>query len=112
MGGVVAHPELAPDDLGDALPCPAVTVETPRQGSPSEQRRHLGLLFRRQARHATGSRAVVQGGLAFLASTGEPLADGAVGDAEGFGNLTDLPALLGERPGAQPTAFGPTGRLV
>src|SRR5581483_10841093 len=96
VGGVVLHAEFAPDDFGDALAGPAVAVEAPRRGSLCEERGHPCLLLGREARHATGSRAVVQGGLAFQASTGEPLADGTVGEAEGHGNLTDLPALLGE----------------
>src|SRR5690242_13793460 len=111
MGRMVFHPELACDDLGDALARPELPAEAPRLGASREERRHLSLLLRREARHSAGSLAVVQGGFAFLAGAGKPLADGAVGDAERGGDLADLPALLEEGPSAQAAALAPSGRF-
>jgi hypothetical protein len=45
-----------------------------------------------------------------FAGTGHPLADGALADAERFGNLTLGPALLLEVPGLEPSGFFPVGK--
>jgi hypothetical protein len=111
MGGVVVHPELATDDLGHPRSCPAVAPEAPGRGSLRQKRGHPGLLLRRQARDTTRSRTVAQGGLAFPASAREPLADSAVGHAQGCCNLADRPALLGEFPSTKATPFMPRVRL-
>ena len=112
MGGMVFHPELALDHLGDTLARPERAAEAPRLGTPSEERGHRLLLLGREAGHTAGPLAVVQGGFALFASAGEPLADGAVGNAERRRNLDDLPALLEESPGAEAAALTPSGRFI
>jgi hypothetical protein len=42
----------------------------------------------------------------------QPLADRALGDAQGLGNLLLCPTLLGQFPGTEAAAFLPTSRRV
>ena len=104
MGGVVAHPGDAPDDLGDVVKGPQVAVEAVGLG-PLQQ----GLLSLLEvgvghpggaARCATALQAGGAVGLPALV----PAADGLAGDAQGAGDL-GLVDVLGEQFGGVQAAF-------
>jgi hypothetical protein len=109
---VVPDPELPAKQCGDSGARPAVAPEAPRLGSLGEQRGDAGLLLRCEARRSAGRLAVAQGGFAPLPGTGEPLADGAVGDAQSSGNLAHPPALLEQAPGASATPLPPSAGFL
>jgi hypothetical protein len=76
-----------------------------------QQRRYLALLGHSQRRLTARSRVAPQRLCATaLASALDPLADRALGHAEGLSDAGLGPALLVQFPGPQPAAFAPVER--
>ena len=107
MVGMVAHPELPPDDGRHPLGGPDITTEAERLGPLRQQHRDLRPLLRRQFRLGSGARPALQGLLATRASAAHPLADGPGRDPQRLRNLLLAPTLRLQRPGAQPSLFTP-----
>ena len=111
MGGVVSHPELAANHLGNPLPGPALSHKAPGGRTSAEQLRNSLVLLGGQPGEPTGPRVVAECGLASFPSALEPLAHRASSNAERFGDARLLPTLPGEFPGANTPAFPPGDRL-
>jgi hypothetical protein len=105
--GMVAHPELPPDDRRHTLGGPDLPTEAERFGPLRQQHGDLRPLLRRQFRLGPGARPALQGLLSTLASTPHPLADGPGSDPQCLRNLLLAPPLRLQRPGAQPALFTP-----
>ena len=111
MGGVVSHPELAANHLGNPLPGPALSHEAPGGRPSAEQLRNSLVLLGGQPGEPTGPRGVAECGLAFFPSALEPLAHRASSNAERFGDAGLVPTLSSQFPGANTPAFPPRDRF-
>ena len=107
MVRVVSDAELALDDFGDTRPRPDIAEEAEGRRAARQERRQFSQLVGREAGRRARRCAGAQGLHAASTGTFEPLANGTLGDAEGFGNLALLPALMMEFPGTETTAFAP-----
>jgi hypothetical protein len=110
--GMVADPELPPDDRRHPLGGPDLATEAERFGAPRQQGRQRRPLLIRQFRGRAGCEAPLQRLESALASTAHPLADGPGGHPERLRNRLLTPALLLQLPCAQPSAFPPLGRRL
>ncbi len=107
MGGMVRDAKLAPEDVPHPLPCPDVAAKAKGFSASLQQTRHLRSLCCRQAWWRTGSLAPTQGLHATHFGSLEPLADSALGDAQGMGDRRLRPALVVQFPSPQPATFAP-----
>jgi hypothetical protein len=98
--GVVADPELAPDERRHPFGSPDVAAEAERFGALRQQARQLRPLLGRQLRGRAGRHAAPQRLDPALASTPHPLADRARRHPEGAGDGLLAPVLLLQVPGA------------
>ncbi len=110
MIGMVAHPKLLPERLGDAAGGPYRAAEAEGRSASGQQGRDLGPLLSRELACWAGSTTVAEGLLSARACSLEPLAYGPVSDAQGRSNVFLLPALLAEFERSQATAFTPIMR--
>jgi hypothetical protein len=104
---VVRDPELAPDDLGDACARPQLAAEAVRLGPVGQELREQPELPRLELRRGTEVWAGAQCLLSFFSGARHPLADGAFGHGEGFGDLVVRPAIALEVEGAPPALLLP-----
>lgn len=98
-------PELLPDQVGDPGGRPELGGEAELRGrllQPGEDLAGLDLV---QPGLRSGVRDGVERPLGPIASSGDPAADAAVGDAEDAGDLGDRRALLDGLDGALPAPF-------
>ena len=100
MRRMIAHPEVLGDHLGDAPTGPDIAAKAKGFRAFEEQGDELGVLVGRQQGRGAGRRMIAQGVDAIQAGAGEPLADGALGDAQGVGDLLLGPAVLMQLPSA------------
>jgi hypothetical protein len=107
MIGVVAHPELAPDDRRHPLGRPDIPTEPERFGAPRQQAGQFVPLVVRQFRTRARRHPAPQRFDTTLAGTPHPLAHGPGRDSEGPGNRLLRPVLLLQLPRPQPPAFAP-----
>ena len=111
MGGVVSHPELAANHLGDPLPGPALSHKAPGERASAQQLRNSLVLLLRQPGEPARPRLVAKRGLPRFPSALEPLAHRARGNAERFGDAGLVPTLSSQFPGANTPAFPPRDRF-
>lgn len=111
MGGMIAHAELGFDEGSDAWVGPEVAREAEGRGPLRQQTRQSGALLGSELGGWTRRGLVAQSSLAALPSPFEPLAHRSRCHAQRFGNLGLAPALLGQFPCPQPSAFFPVDRL-
>src|SRR3712207_3809827 len=107
MVTMVRDPELAFDDLGNASAGPHVTDEAEGRCSARQEGRQSGQVLRGKAGGRRWRAAGAQRFHATFTPASQPLADGTLGDTEGFSDLVLLPALLVQFPSTQATAFTP-----
>ena len=113
MGGVITDRKLVVNQLGNPTARPHVTTKAEGFGPFQQQGGQLRLLLKREQWRRPGSGLVPQGLRPVQSSALEPLADRALGDAEGLGDVLLGPALLVQLPGSQAAAFAPTdGRIM
>ena len=97
------------DDLGHTRACPDSSTKTKGFGPLVEQVGQLCQLCSGQARRATARLFAAQGRDTVSMCTTEPLADGALCDAQRIGDLLLGSALLMEFPATQAAPFAPIG---
>ena len=112
MIGMVTDLELVLDKLRDAAARPDVTAKAKGFRSFAQQGYQLRALVRAQQGFRAGRWVVTQRLAAMQRGTLQPLADGALGDAQGWGDLLLCRPLLGAFPGTEAAAFLPTSRRV
>ena len=108
--GMVLHPELLPDERGDALGCPDLPEEAVRFGALAQQRRELLALGSRQAVRWARWWTLPQRLAAALPRSLQPLAHGAFSNPQRLGDCFPSPALLVEVQRAQPATLAPARR--
>ncbi len=112
MGRVIGHAKLLMDQVRDAAAGPDRSSKAEGFCSLLQQTNELSVLVGRQQGGRARRRVVAQrrdplGGGAF-----EPLADGALGDAQSFSDVLLGPSLQVQVPGTETAAFLPTPRLL
>ena len=112
MIGMIADLELVLDQLRDAAARPDVTTKAKGFRPFAQQGYQLRALGRAQQGFRAGRWVVTQRLDAMQSGTLQPLADGALGDAQGLGDLLLCPTLLGQFPGTAAAAFLATSRRV
>ena len=111
MIGVVANPELPPNDRRHALGGPDVATESERLGPLRQQHRHLRPLLVRQFRRRPRGDAPLQRFDATLAPTTHPLAHRPSRHPKRLRNRLLAPASLLQVPGPETSTFAPLLRL-
>lgn len=94
MGGMVRDAKLALENCPNPSSCPDVAPKAEGFGASLQQARHLRSLLCRQAWRRTGGFAPTQGVNAACFGSLEPLADSALGYAQGMGDRRLSPALV------------------
>lgn len=102
MGRMVTNAEGALDQAGNALGGPDIAQEAVGFGPLLQQAHQLGLLLGSQPGGGAGGHPMGQGLDASFARPFEPLAHRAWRHAQGCGYGAAAPALLVQRPGAEP----------
>ena len=112
MSGMVADLELVLDQLSDAAARPDVTAKAKGFSPCAQQGHQRRALVHAQQGFGAGRWVVTQRLDAMESGTLQPLADRALSDAQGLGDLLLGPTLLGQFPGTEAAAFLPTSRRV
>jgi hypothetical protein len=112
MRRMVTDAELVTDQVRNAAAGPDRATKAAGFGTPGQQRDELRTLVCRQQRRWAGRRVVAQGGDAMRSGPFEPLADGALRDAQRRSNVLRRPSVLMQRPGTVAAAFVPAHWLV
>jgi hypothetical protein len=112
LGGVVLDTEVALDNLGHPGLGPDVAAKAEVLGSLSQEFQQLEPLLVGQLGPPTGRFAVAQGLGSLDPGPAEPLADGPLGHAQGFGDAVLGPAYLEQLPSPQAASFPPVGSLL
>jgi hypothetical protein len=112
VGPVIGHAKLRMDQVRDAAAGPDRSAKAEGFCSLRKQTNEVRVLVWRQQGGRARRRVVAQrcdplGGGAF-----EPLADGALGDAQSFSDVLLGPSLQVQVPGTETAAFLPTPRLL
>jgi len=110
MIGMIANPKFVADDLSDATGGPNRPAKSKGFGTFEEQRDQLRVLIRRQQWARPRSRMVPQSRDPVQLGAGHPLADCALCDPQGVGDLPLRPPFLVQFPGPKATTFRPTSR--
>jgi hypothetical protein len=110
---VIPHPKLLLNEGGHPWVGSHLPPEPEGFGTPSQQLRQLGPLFRRQPGVGAGDGTAAQRhDAAFFPSPLKPLAHRTGGDAQGGSDILLLPPGLVEFIGTEAAAFAPTDDLV
>ncbi len=104
MGG---HTACEAHEDSHACPGPDLSPEAIRFGPRLQEGEQAGELCVGQPAWRTRGWAMPEGLQTAMAGPRHPWADGALADAEGFGDLALRPALVLELPGLQPPGFFP-----
>ena len=110
MIGMVADPELPPNDRRHSLGGPDLPPKAEVLRAPRQQGRELVPLLVRQLRRRPRRHPPLQRLDPALTNASHPLADRSGGHPECRGDCPLTPALLLQLPGAQPPAFAPLTR--
>lgn len=112
MIGVVTDLELVLDELSDAAAGPDLPAKAKGFGTLKQHSDKLCVLRSTQQGLRTGRGMVTQSCDPIQGGPLEPLADRALGDAQGLRDLSLRPSLLVQVPGPQAATFLPTSRRV
>jgi hypothetical protein len=107
MDGMVGNTEFEANDGRHACPGPDLSPEAIRFGPTLQEGGQAGELFVGQPAWRTRGWAMPEGFQTALAGPRHPLADGALADAQGVGDLALRPALVLELPGLEPPGCFP-----
>jgi hypothetical protein len=107
MGGVGQDATLQAYHLGDPPPGPDLATAPRGLGATLQQGRQARPLLLGQSARSAGRWSMPKSPHTAVASTCQPLTDGAFADAQRVGDLALGPALLLKAPGLEPSGFSP-----
>ena len=110
MTGMVGNPIFELNHGGEPPTGPELSPKAIGFGPPLQERGQAGERRGREPARGPGRLMVAQGVGALLGGAPHAPTDGAVADAEGFGDLALGPALLLEAPSVEPSGCFPVGR--
>ncbi len=110
MIGMIADMELVLDELRDAAAGPDLTAKAKGSSTFAQQGNQLRMLVRTQQGFGAGRGVVTQSLDAMQGRSLQPLADRALCDAQGFGDLLLRPTLVVQFPGTEAATLLPTSR--